>query len=318
MGMACVLMGTLKVFTTWFSPDEFGTMIGLIYSVGTLGKMLATSPLAYLTILLGWRISFVIIGIVTILTCAIVFRVVRDRPGGPKRERVAGNATDKEEHIPILLSLKMTFGRLAFWQISTAVFFRHGTFVAIQGLWGGPYLMDVLGYTPIRAGNILMMMSLGAIIGGPLGGKLSDRVFRSRKKVVIGGMSAYAVGIFFLTGWTRITHEVFYYGLFFYLGFFMPFGMVIFSHIKELFDIRISATAMTAVNFFAMIGAAVSMHAMGKIIEVFPKVGGVYPPRAYHIAFISCLVGIAIAVISYGFSKDTKPCAAPKIGMGES
>jgi hypothetical protein len=131
-------------------------------------------------------------------------------------------------------------------------------------------------------------------------------------------MSAYAVGIFFLTGWTRITHEVFYYGLFFYLGFFMPFGMVIFSHIKELFDIRISATAMTAVNFFAMIGAAVSMHAMGKIIEVFPKVGGVYPPRAYHIAFISCLVGIAIAVISYGFSKDTKPCAAPKIGMGES
>jgi sugar phosphate permease len=318
MGMACVLMGTFKVFTAWFSPDEFGTMIGLTHSVGTLGNILATSPLAYLTILLGWRTSFVIIGIVTILTCAIVFKVVRDRPGGPKGERVTENVTDKEEHIPIPLSLRMIFGKLAFWQISTAVFFRHGTSGAIRGLWGGPYLMDVLGYSPIRAGNILMMMSLGAIIGGPLGGKLSDRVFRSRKKVVIGGMSAYAMGIFFLTGWARITHEVFYYGLFFCLGFFMSFGIVIFSHIKELFDIRMAATAMTAVNFFAMMGAAVFMQAMGKVIEIFPKVGGVYPPSAYHTAFTLCLLGIAIAIAFYGFSKDTKPNGASRIEIGES
>lgn len=307
LGMACVLMGTFKALAAWFPPDKFATMVGLTYSVGTLGNILATSPLAYLAGLLGWRISFLVIGIVTTLTCAMVFKVVKDRPEITMGEQDTGSASGKEDHLPILFSWRMIFGSLAFWQISTLNFFRYGTFVAIQGLWGGPYLMDVLGYSPIKAGNVLMMMSLGAIIGGPLGGRLSDRVFRSRKKVVIGGMFAYAVGICFLTGWTRVVHEVFYYGLFFSLGFSVSAGMVLFSQIKELFDIRMSATAMTAINFFSMMGSAVYMQAMGKIIEIFPKVGGVYPPRAYHIAFSSCLLGTAITLLFYGFSKDTRP-----------
>jgi len=314
MGMACVLMGTFKALTTWFTPDEFATMIGLTYSVGTLGNILATSPLAYMASLVGWRISFVVIGIATILLCAMVFRVVRDRP----EEGWISESRSKEEHIPILLSLRMIFGSIAFWQISMVNFFRYGTFVAIQGLWAGPYLMDALGYSPIQAGNTLLMMSLGGIIGGPLGGRLSDRVLRSRKKVVIWGMCAYGMGIFFLTGSTSITSDVFYYVLFLCLGCFMSFGMVVFSHIKELFDTRMAATAMTAINFFTMMGAAVFTQGMGRIIEIFPKVGGIYPPRAYHIAFLSCLLGVALAVAFYGFSKDTTPSDAASIEMGRA
>jgi sugar phosphate permease len=316
LGMACVLMGTFKALTAWFPAEKFATMTGLTYSVGTLGNVLATSPLAYLAAHLGWRISMVIIGVATALTSALVFKIVRDRPKGSMEERGAQNPPPGDKPIPVRVSLRMIFGSFAFWQMAPVNFFRYGTFVAIQGLWGGPYLMDVLGYSPIKAGNVLMMMSLGVIIGSPIGGRLSDRILRSRKKVVIAGMSAYAVGIFLLIGWTRISHEVFYYGLFFFLGFFMSFGMVIFSHIKELFDTRMSATAMTGVNFFVMIGAAVSMHAMGKIIEVFPKVDGVYPPRAYHVAFLTCLVGIAIAVTSYSFSKDTRPDSPRKPQTG--
>ena len=318
LGMACVLMGTFKALTAWFPPDKFATMTGLTYSVGTLGNVLATSPLAYLAAHWGWRASMVIIGILTALTSVLVFTTVRDRPKGDMEERGAQNSPPGDKPIPVRVSLGMIFGSPAFWQMAPANFFRYGTFVAIQGLWGGPYLMDVLGYSPVRAGNVLLMMSLGAIVGGPVGGKLSDKVFRSRKKVMIVGLSAYAVGIFFLTGWTHISHELFYYVLFFFLGFFNACGIVIFSHTKELFDSRISATAMTAVNFFAMIGAAVSMHAMGKIIEVFPGVDGVYPPRAYHVAFLSCLVGIAIAVLSYSFSKDTRPQSISRNGLGEN
>jgi sugar phosphate permease len=316
MGMSCVLMGTFKALTAWFSADEFATMTGLTYSVGTLGNILATSPLAYMASLVGWRISFVIIGIATVLLCALVFKAVRDRPESPEGGWVS-ESRSKEEHIPILLSLRMILGSLAFWQISMVNFFRYGTFVAIQGLWAGPYLMDALGYSPIQAGNILLMMSLGGIIGGPLGGRLSDKVLRSRKKVVIWGMCAYGMGIFFLTGWTTITSDIFYYGLFLCLGCFMSFGMAVFSHIKEIFDTRMAATAMTAINFFTMMGVAVFTQGMGRVIEIFPKVGGIYPPQAYHIAFLSCLLGVALATVFYCFSKDTTPSDAPTIEIGE-
>lgn len=37
MGTACVLMGALKVFTTWFSSREYATISGLIIAVGNVG-----------------------------------------------------------------------------------------------------------------------------------------------------------------------------------------------------------------------------------------------------------------------------------------
>lgn len=40
VGMACVLMGALKVFTLKFPKNKFTTLMGIIISVGTLGNML--------------------------------------------------------------------------------------------------------------------------------------------------------------------------------------------------------------------------------------------------------------------------------------
>jgi len=81
---------------------------------------------------LGWKISFVIIGIVMILICtAVFFKVVRDRPGTPKGEWLRENVPDKAKAIPIFLPLRMIFGSLTFWQISMAALFRYGMFTAI-------------------------------------------------------------------------------------------------------------------------------------------------------------------------------------------
>ena len=307
VGMACVLIGSFKVFTAWFSPDEFATMSGLTYSVGMLGSIVATSPLALLAAHLGWRISFVIIGVITTLICGAVYGIVRDRPQTEEHQFPQEQTAGGQEKIPPLLSLRTIFGNLVFWQIAAAAFFRYGTFVAIQGLWGGPYLIEILGYSPVKAGSILMMVSVGAIIGAPLSGRLSDKVFLSRKKVVLGGMCAYAAGMVFLTGWPPVTHKLFHHGLFFSLGLFSSCGMVLYSQVKESFDIRMAATAMTAVNFFTMMGGALFMQGMGRIIEMFPAEGGAYDPRAYHTAFLTCCLGMAGAIAFYSFSRDTKP-----------
>ena len=306
-GMAGVLIGSFKVFTAWFSPDEFATMNGLTYAIGMVGSIAATSPLAFAASLLGWRLSFVTVGLITILVCAAVYKIVRDRPEKAEYPLPPGQLSAGEEKIPLVLSVKTILENLVFWQIAAMAFLRYGTFVAIQGLWGGPYLIEILGYSPVKAGHILMMASIGAIIGAPLSGRLSDKVFLSRKKVVLGGMCAYAAGMVFLTGCCPVTHEHLYYGLFFSLGLFSSCGVVLYSQVKESFDIRMAATAMTAVNFFTMMGGAVFMQGMGRIIEIFSAEGGAYSPRAYHAAFLVCLLSMALAIAFYSFSKDTKP-----------
>jgi MFS family permease len=57
-GMSCVLMGTMKVFTLRFPPEKFATLVGITFSIGALGNIFVTSPLAYLasTISLFWSV----------------------------------------------------------------------------------------------------------------------------------------------------------------------------------------------------------------------------------------------------------------------
>ena len=42
VGMACNLMGTLKLVSNWFGPLTFATLSGVVFSIGTLGNIIAT------------------------------------------------------------------------------------------------------------------------------------------------------------------------------------------------------------------------------------------------------------------------------------
>jgi hypothetical protein len=72
--------------------------------------------------------------------CTAVFKVVRDGPGTPKGEWLRENVPDKGKRI--------IFGRLTCFQIYMAAFLRYGTFIPIQGLWRGPYPMEVWRHSP--------------------------------------------------------------------------------------------------------------------------------------------------------------------------
>jgi MFS family permease len=300
MGMASILMGSLKVFTLQFSPEKFSILMGTIVSVGTLGSILAASPLAYITSLIGWRMTFIIAGSITILLAFLVFWILG---GGKRKKENLVVSPSSEPEIGILQSIRLVLGSLAFWQIGAVAFFRYGTFVGLQGLWLGPYLMDVKGYSPVQAGNLIILLAVGIIVGGPVAGWLSEKILNSRKGVGLWGLTFYALSLFTLTGIIKIQSPFGYGLIFFFIGIFQSFGMLVYSHAKDLYPISISGTVMTSVNFFTMAGAAVFMPAMGKIIELFPRINHTYPAKAYHLSFLICFLGMAASVIFYAFSK---------------
>jgi predicted MFS family arabinose efflux permease len=175
--------------------------------------------------------------------------------------------------------------------------------MGLQGLWLGPYLMDIKGYSPVQTGHLLILSAIGMIVGGPISGQFSDRVFRSSKSVALWGLSLYALSLLPLIGIFEIESPLWFGLILFFNGFFNTFGMVIYSHAKGLFPITISGTVMTWVNFFTMAGGAIFMPALGKIIESFPRMGHSYPAEAYHLSFLICFLGMAASLVFYGFSK---------------
>lgn len=301
-GMAPVLMGSLKVFTIEFSPRQFATLMGSIISVGTLGNILATSPLAYLTSTIGWRTTFIIAGGVTTLLSLLTFWILS---GEKKKPEIPHPSSATPREIKILQSFRLILGSLTFWQIGTVAFFRFGVFMALQGLWLGPYLMEIKRYSPIQTGNLLILLAVGMIVGGPTAGRLSDQIFHSRKGVALWGSVLYCLSLLPLTGIFEIQNPLWFGFLFFLIGFFSSFGMIVYSHAKELFPINISGTVMTWVNFFNIAGAAIFMPALGKIIESFPRMGHSYPAEAYHLSFLICFLSLGGSVIFYAFSKKS-------------
>jgi MFS family permease len=303
VGMASVLMGSFKVFILRFAPDRFTTLVGILLSVGTLGNILAASPLAYLTSTIGWRMTFILAGGINTILAFLAFWILGEE--GRKDDKPLSPASSEAE-IGILQSMRLILKSLAFWQMGAVAFFRYGTFVSLQGLWLGPYLIDIKGFSPLQAGNLITLLAIGIMVGGPIAGRLSDRTFDSRKGVALGGLILYCLSLLPLTGALKIQSPFWFGFIFFFIGFFSSFGMVIYSHAKELFPISISGTVMTLVNFFTMAGAAISMPLLGRVIEFFPRVDHAYPARAYHFAFLLCFLGMAASVIFYAFSKREK------------
>jgi MFS family permease len=303
VGMASVLMGSMKVFVVRFPPEKFVTLVGLMQAVGTLGNIFAASPLAFLTSTIGWRMTFVIAGVVTALLAFLTFLIL-----GEEKGNIGGLASSplSQPEIGILQSFRLLLGSLAFWQIGAISFFRYGTFVCLQGLWLGPYLMDIEGYSPVQTGNLIILLAIGIIVGGPIAGWLSDRTFHSRKGVALGGLSLYCLSLLPLIGVAKLQSPFWFGFIFFFIGFFCSFGMVIYAHAKELFPVTISGTAMAGVNFFTMGGAAFFMPALGGIIKSFPRTGSSYPAEAYHLSFLICFLGMTASLIFYAFSKKER------------
>ena len=80
VGMACALMGPYKLISIWFPPRAFATTSGLILSIGTLGSIVATAPLAFAVNWIGWRGAFFLIALIHLVITIWIYCAVKDSP----------------------------------------------------------------------------------------------------------------------------------------------------------------------------------------------------------------------------------------------
>jgi sugar phosphate permease len=301
IGMACNLMGTLKLLTVWFEARIFATLAGIVFSIGTVGNMAATTPLVFLVEKLGWRMTFLVLAGINLLLTIVLFLVVRDQPQEgqrtPQENRRAGL---------VMPELKQLFARCDYWIISLGTFVRYGTFAAFQALWAGPLLLEVLGYSRLQAGNTILLTNLGLIIGGPLWGGVSDRLLVSPKRIVVGGLAALAVVMAAMAACSPHTHRSTVALLFFALGLFSGCGLLMYPHIKELVPAATAGSAMTAINFFTMLGPAVFLQGLGSLMQhLHPQASR--GAEAFQTAIMVCTAALVLAGALYSFTRNPSP-----------
>ena len=297
VGMACNLMGPLKLLTEWFPPSRFATASGLLYAIGTLGNIVAATPLVLLVEQLGWRPSFQAVIAVHLLLTLALFGVVQDRPQAKNAAAAPAASGAPFRNLGILTRSK------DYWIISAGTFVRYGTHAALQTLWAGPLLMEALEFSPVQAGNILMAMNVGLIVGGPVWGAVSDRVFKTPKWVVAGGLLMLALITFGLRALPPGTSVLVAGAVFLAFGIASASGMHVYAHIKALVPKDMAGAAMAGTNFFTMMGPAVFLQGIGIAMQ------GLYPeasrgPQAFGTALLICVVCQAGIGVLYLFTRS--------------
>jgi len=302
IGMACNLMGTLKLLTLWFDPLRFATLSGIVFSVGTLGNMAATSPLVVLVDWMGWREAFRVIAGLSLVLVLLFYILVRDRPeiSAQKGSPIHSPQSPSRPMDDLRLLLKSK----DFWIISYGTFVRYGIFAAFQTLWAGPFLMEGIGLSAVTAGHVIFLINVGMLLSGPLWGAVSDRVFKTRKWVVCADLGILSL-LLVLTAFTGPrTGLILLLALFFSFGLFQP-GALMYVQMKEIMPLRMAGMAMTGLNFFTMVGAAFFLHGLGGLMHsLYPEASRSLP--AFHAAFLLCAAFMAGVSVVYIFTQDAR------------
>ena len=285
IGMAGVLMGSLKILSQWFSAERYGTATGLLVGLGASGALFAATPLAQLNQAIGWRMVFWIGAGITAVIILAIFIFARDTPLGQTQ---TSNNPDSG-------SLRDVFGDTRLWRIIPLNFFFAGTILSFQGLWAGPYLFDVLNLNDIQAGNVLLWLSGSAVVGFVIAGWLGDQ-FGLAKMVLIAG-AFFVFSQFVLAFHPPRALIVPVYALF---GFSGGFNVIIMAHTRHLFPLHLTGKAVTAVNLFGIGGTFLLQWTGGLIVDQFPRSAtGQYPPQAYTAALLVTAVGGLLTLFWY-------------------
>jgi sugar phosphate permease len=301
IGTACVLMGSLKIFTSWFTRQEFAAVSGYMVAVGNLGNLTATAPLALSVAAVGWRTSFLAVAAVQTLVTFLVFGFVRDTPS---RHHAHPTGDDTAPGPGMVASWRTILTDRTFWLLGILSFFWYGNYIVLQGLWGGPYLMEAVGMDRTGAGRVLLFTSLGFITGCLSLGRVTERLFKSKKRTLLAGQTLLLCLMTLMLGPAEVLPRPVLYGAFFAIGVGVSSGVTIYSFVREMFPVKIIATALTSLNFFVLMGAASVQHLMGYVIEQFPKSTAGYPPEAYHTAFLLPIGGLLLAILLFTRARE--------------
>ena len=311
-GVGVVYVAAMRILADWYEPDEMATYSGILLAVGNIGAIISTMPLVLLMENIGWRNSFILVAGLTLLASAVSYAVIRNKPNelglttclSVKRAKV----TEPGEKVSLVEALRTVFGNRRFYLMGLLLFSYYGTFMGVGSLWAGPYLQDIYGLSKQTAGSVLMMFPLGMVLGCPLAGYMSDKVFRSRKNILLWGGIAHLTCYIPLVFFTDALQERALYVLFFMYGLTGGAFVSCFAGVKEIYEARFAGTAVGALNIFLFSGGAFYQYAMGAVINMYPVASpGVYSLTAYSTAFMVPAGGMLVGIIAFIFFREDQP-----------
>lgn len=260
-----MLMCPMTLAAKQLSAARFGLWSGAILSIGNIGMLLSSSPLAFVVDHYGWRAGFWIAAAGGVAVALAVFALVPNQPADHKDE--SSPLSQMSEVLRLGLSRPLR-GLSALAMVSLA------TSLVLRGLWGGPWLMQVKGLSRVEAGNQLGAYTL-AMIAGPLLMGMIDRKVGRRRELVAGTHAAAALLVVLMALGAPHCAVAWLFGvpvmpqydlvLFVLIGLATSAQPLLFGMCRQLVDAQVAGKALAAVNLAFFLGTALMQSITGAV-----------------------------------------------------
>ncbi|AUP79702.1 MFS transporter [Flavivirga eckloniae] len=223
VGEAGAFPGMARAIFKWVPVKERGLVHGINFSGGRIGAAIALPVVAWLINLVGWRMSFVILGGIGVLWALVWFWWYRDNPKNHKsvsamelkiiEEGIQEEAKDKEP-----ISFKKMFGSRTMWLLMIQYFCSNFTFFFCL-TWLFPYLKTKYNLDVVEAGFYASAPFIFGALGNWFSGWLVDFIYKknkwglSRKLTAIIGFTLATIGIVASVYMNEVTGAVIFISL---------------------------------------------------------------------------------------------------------
>jgi MFS family permease len=278
-GVSACLMAAFKGYALWFPREKWALVNGFQMAAGGLGALAATAPVEAALHFTDWRGVFMGLALVTLLTAVAVLSIV------PEKKIEAGGESLHSQ----LRGIREVFTSRKFWRTAPLTTMSQAAFLAIQGLWAGPWLSHVAGLERAEVAGMLFWIAVAMVPGFITLGSITEQLNKrgiSVATTAVTGMALFMVVqlllIFGPTAW--------YVPVWLAFGFLGTSGIIAYSALSQSFPVQLSGRVTTAVNLLVFVAAFAGQWAIGGIIDFFTKDAAVLSSQGFTVGFFLILL----------------------------
>ena len=306
VGVSGCLMAAYKGFREYFPQGAQSRLAAWMLMAGTAGALTTTVPVQRLVAILGWRPVFLVAGALLLISALAIFkglpkeqqsentgRVSKDAPTTSisLTATAATSATAKRDQ---LFTLADVVREPYFWRMALLGVVFTGGFIALQSLWLGPWLTNVLAFTPAGAANSLFAFNLVLFLAYLLMGWLMPRAEKRGVTVPVIAVVLNALGIITLLAASWLT-DARYWWIWLVLPATTTINTLTQTYINGYFPVALAGRANSLFNLLIFAGAFCWQSGLGLLIDYF-KSSGATTVQAYQ---QSLWIYIVIAVVTW-------------------
>ncbi len=184
-GEAGAFPSLTKVVYNWFPVKERGIVQGINFSGSRIGAAFALPLVAIIISSVGWRMSFLIFGLVGVVFAVLWCWLFRNSPeesgaiGEHEKKYILDTRSQPSPKGKEILSFKMIISSRTMWLAMLQYMASNFTFYFTL-TWMYPYLKDRFALGGIEAGLYSMVPLLAGAVGHWVSGLLVDSLYKRR------------------------------------------------------------------------------------------------------------------------------------------